>query len=228
MAHAKEEVKRKMGNRTAQKIRYLDIFNGLVYIYRYLNIFEGVDFMKYHREKERLEMQYRTCDNISDINDKLIMNLLDIKHTMRYLYEGRGSQKSILILLHDVKMITQRELTKRLGIQPGSVSEVLTKLENAGLIIRTTSKEDRRTANITLTENGEQMADEAANQRTETHREMFSCLTENERTEFLGLLEKINADWDQRYRGNEMHGHKGCHRGRHDMEKENTEACGSI
>lgn len=140
------------------------------------------------------------------------MNLLDIKHTMRYLYEGRGSQKSILILLHDVKMITQRELTKRLGIQPGSASEVLTKLENAGLIMRTTSEEDRRTANITLTENGKQMADEAANQRTERHREMFSCLTENERTEFLALLEKINADWDQRYRGNEMNGHKDCHR----------------
>lgn len=171
--------------------------------------------------------QRHTCDSIPDISDKIIMNFLDIKHTMRYLYEGKGSQKNILILLHDVKQITQRELTERLGIQPGSVSEVLMKLENAGLILRTISEEDRRTSNIALTEMGEQMAQEATKQRTGRHQEMFSCLTNEERTELLELLEKINTDWDRRYRMDAMHGYKGQRGSRYHKEKEKRELCGS-
>lgn len=145
-------------------------------------------------------IQYRDTDGSQDISDRIIGNLLDIKHTMRVQFEGRGSQKSILILLDEVKRITQRELTERIGIQPGSASEVLTKLEHAGLIVRTASEEDRRTSCITLTEAGEQQAREAAAQRTQRHQEMFACLSAREQTELLGLLEKVNADWDARYR----------------------------
>ena len=65
----------------------------------------------------------------ADIPKKLIINLRDINHVMRSLYEGKGSQKRILIVLNEVGNITQRELTERLGIQPGSVSEVIAKLE---------------------------------------------------------------------------------------------------
>lgn len=84
---------------------------------------------------------------------------------MRSLYEGKASQKRILIILNEVKSITQRDLTMRLGIQPGSASEILSKLETAGLILRTINETDRRTADISLTKQGQQMAFEAAAQR---------------------------------------------------------------
>ena len=68
------------------------------------------------------------------MNDKLILNFHDIGHTMRHISEGKGSQRRILIiLLEEGSSITQSELTQRLGIQPGSASEVLGKLESAGL-----------------------------------------------------------------------------------------------
>ena len=86
----------------------------------------------------------------ADVNDRLIINLRDMGQTI-LLYEGKGSQKRILIILLEVGSITQRALTSRLGIQPGSASEVIAKLENAGLIQRTVSTDDRRTANIRLT-----------------------------------------------------------------------------
>ena len=89
-----------------------------------------------------------------NMEGKLVLALLDISRTMRSLYEGRGSQKRVLIVLSETGTITQRELTARLGIQPGSASEVIAKLEGAGLVERTGSEEDRRTANISLTENG--------------------------------------------------------------------------
>lgn len=135
----------------------------------------------------------------SDINDKLIFNLRDLSHVMRALYEGKGSQERILIVLKETGEITQSALTECLGIQPGSASEVFGKMEAAGLIIRIPSDIDRRTANIILTEKGIEFADNAANKRHRRHEDMFSCLSEYEKTELLSTLEKINSDWEQRY-----------------------------
>ncbi len=111
-----------------------------------------------------------------------------------------------MILLRDSGKITQSELTERLGIQPGSASEVIGKLENAGLILRTPSERDRRTADIQLTGIGEEKAQEAARQRKQRHTEMFSCLTEEEKQVLLRSLEKIKGDWRYRYDG-KLDGH---------------------
>lgn len=135
-----------------------------------------------------------------DENKRLIIHLRDISHTMRFLYEGRGSQKQVLIILNELGPVTQRQLTKRLGIQPGSASEVLSKLESAGLILRTPSEIDRRTMDISLTQQGKAAAQEAAWLRKKRHDEMFSCLTAEEKAQLFGLLEKINNDWAKRYR----------------------------
>lgn len=133
-------------------------------------------------------------------NDKLIWNFRDISHTMRQTSEGKGSQKRILILLWENKGMTQRELTQRLGIQPGSVSEVISKLESTGLIVRTPSKIDHRTTDIRLTQEGETLAQDAHFKRKERHEQMFAVLSEQEKDTLISLLERINKDWDQKYR----------------------------
>lgn len=141
----------------------------------------------------------RTQYEGSDQNGRLIINFRDINHIMRSLYEGKGSQKRILIVLLETGKITQRVLTERLGIQPGSASEVLAKLEHAGLIVRETSSEDRRTTDVSLTEKGREQAMEALALRQERHAQMFSCLSEQEKDQLLGLLEKVSLDWRTRY-----------------------------
>ena len=157
-----------------------------------------------------------------NMEGKLVLALLDISRTMRSLYEGRGSQKRVLIVLSETGTITQRELTARLGIQPGSASEVIAKLESAGLVERTDSEEDRRTANISLTENGLRQAEDALKQRSLRHEEMFSILSGEEKEQLLALLEKINSDWDSRYqaaherRGHRHHDHQGHHHELHE------------
>lgn len=122
---------------------------------------------------------------------------------MRSLYEGRGSQNRILIILLETGSITQRALTQRLGIQPGSASEVIAKLENAGLIVRSASADDRRTVDISLTEEGQRQAQEAGIQRNKRHEQMFSCLSQDEKEQLLSLLEKVNQDWETRYQDTE-------------------------
>lgn len=135
-----------------------------------------------------------------DQNNKLIWNFRDIGHTMRQISEGRGSQKRILILLWETKGMTQKELTARLGVQPGSASEVISKLEHIGLILRTPSESDRRTPNIRLTPQGEILAQEAYEQRVKRHEQMFTVLSEQEKDTLIALLERINAHWDAVYR----------------------------
>lgn len=136
-----------------------------------------------------------------DINDELIRNLRDLSHVIHLLYEGKGSQKRILIILNEVGSISQRELTQRLGIQPGSVSEVLAKLEAAELIIRIPGILDRRTSEIQLTDRGKVLAEEAALQRKKRHEEMFACLTQEEKQNFLSIMKQVYSDWEVRYLG---------------------------
>lgn len=135
-----------------------------------------------------------------NINNKLIWNLRDIGHTLHHIREGKGSQKRVLILLWESGATTQRELTERLDIQPGSASEVIGKLEAAGLIIRTPSKADRRTTDISLTSQGMSEAEAAYVQRELRHQQMFACLSPEEQETLLGLLERVNASWDTHYR----------------------------
>lgn len=164
--------------------------------------------MRKCKEKRGNGKQRSAHYHAADINDKLIINIRDLNHIIHFLYEGKASQKRILIILHEVQGITQRELTDRLGIQPGSASEVLAKLENAELITRLPSEADRRTTDIELTEKGEQLALAALEQRNRRHMEMFSCLSQEEKTELLALLEKINADWAGRYQEPNEGGHR--------------------
>lgn len=144
-----------------------------------------------------------------DVNGRLVMTLRELSHAMRGLYEGKGSQKRILTILSETGTITQRELTQRLGIQPGSASEVIAKLENACLLTRTESEADRRTVDITLTEEGKRQAEEAKAQRLGRHQEMFSVLSDEEKGQLLALLEKVNMDWGQRFARHHGHHHHG-------------------
>lgn len=151
---------------------------------------------KHEREKSSVHNQrYDSLDN----NNRLIWNLRDIGQYVRNLSEGKGSQKRILVILDEIETITQRELTERLGVKPGSASEVIGKLEKAGLIVRTQSEDDRRTTNIRLTDAGKSQAKKAARKRLERHQTMFSSLTEEEKEIMITLLEKVNTDWEQRY-----------------------------
>lgn len=148
-----------------------------------------------------------------DQDNKLIWNIRDMGHVIRALSEGKASQSRILIILDEEEIITQSELTERLDVQPGSASEVIGKLEDAGLITRTPSGKDRRTSDIRLTEAGKVKAAEAARQRKQRHTQMFSCLSEEDKADLLMLLEKVNHDWRHRYgEKSEEHGHRNAHR----------------
>ena len=130
-----------------------------------------------------------------DTDNKLQAMIRELGHASRFHFDGKGGQGRVLRILTESGTMTQRELTERLGIQPGSASEVIGKLEKAGLIQRTASEADRRTADISLTEAGRTQAEEQLAHRKERSREMFASLTEEEKKTLLVLLEKLNGSW---------------------------------
>lgn len=176
--------------------------------------------MKKDINKKIIKPDYENANN----NEKLIINFQRINHTMHFLYEGRGSQNKILTILLDKENITQQELTELLGIKPGSASEVISKLEKNGLINKSKSLFDRRTANISLTEKGRCTAEEAKKQQKESHTEIFCSLNEDEKNTLLSLLEKINSDLENNFpQSNRYHHCKGAHNKKHHHEAFNNE-----
>ena len=132
-----------------------------------------------------------------DVNGKLVALLRVLGH-VGHRMDDKGGQGRVLSLLKEEGEMTQRELTEKLGIQPGSASEIIGKLEKGGCLIRTPGLTDRRTADISLTAEGAARAEEHI-ARTQARREaMFAALTEEEKGKLLELLEKLYADWEEK------------------------------
>ena len=131
-----------------------------------------------------------------DTDGKLAAVLREVRHLSRARMESKGGQARILGILSRRGSMTQKELTERLGIRPGSVSEVIGKLERGGLIERRENESDRRTADIRLTEEGRVRASE---QEREKKADLFTVFSDEEKQTLLSLLEKLVADWQERF-----------------------------
>ena len=82
-------------------------------------------------------------------------------------------------------------------LKPGSLSEILSKLECAGIIERSRNPKDRRQLTIRLTEIGWEKAriDQAA--RIRFRGQAFSALTHDECEQLAEMLEKIRVTWEE-------------------------------
>lgn len=131
----------------------------------------------------------------ADMNDRIIINLRELGHKIRFRFEGKGSQDRVLEILKERGEITQHELTERLDIKPGSSSELVAKLERAGMIRRSPNNNDRRMMNLSLTEIGMEQAEKVEGLREKNQEDMLSVLTQEEKELLLSLLAKLNHSW---------------------------------
>ena len=107
---------------------------------------------------------------------------------------GMGSargQTLILSILAGREDLSQRELQQMLGIQPGSMSEIVSKLEKKGLLTREKG-EDRRGNLLRITDAGRQAIPTVARMDED---ELFQALDTQERATLSDLLRKLLNDW---------------------------------
>ena len=150
----------------------------------------GMDFWKEDFWKDDLG---RTRD------EQLIESFLEIGRDIRRILDGKGSQSRILIILRMRVCVTQKEMVKMLNIRPGSVSEVLKKLENAGLILKISNEVDGRLSDIVLTRQGKMAADKLIEQRRKICEEMTACLSDEEKKNVFSMIECLQEDWQHRF-----------------------------
>lgn len=98
-----------------------------------------------------------------------------------------------LSVLADNDGATSRELCEILDVRPSSLSELLGKMEEHGLVIRRTSDEDKRAAQVLLTDEGKAAA-AGLKEDMEKHASEFSaCFTDEEAEQFCSLAAKLIA-----------------------------------
>lgn len=114
-------------------------------------------------------------------------------HFLHHRGRRGGGQKGILFILSEKKEMSQKELQDVLQIQPGSLSEILLKLEHKGFITREKDADDRRKSVISLTETRREVLKDQTPRIEEG--KMFDVLDEEEQKELKRLLKKLLDAW---------------------------------
>lgn len=126
--------------------------------------------------------------------DDLYSRMRSCGHYLYHRFGREMGQGRILAILSEQKSMTQKELQEILQIQPGSVSEILTKLEEKGMILRKKDEEDKRRVVLELTDAGRE-ASAACKKQEEQRRHLFDALDESEKEQLNQLLGKLLESW---------------------------------
>ena len=106
---------------------------------------------------------------------------------------GFGRERVLEVISRYEDGVRQKTLTEELRINPSSVSEMISKLENDGYVRRTIDPTDKRATLITLTELGEARNAELQDEKTARLNKAFGNLTDDEKEQLIALLEKLTA-----------------------------------
>ena len=112
---------------------------------------------------------------------------------------GKAWQWSLRRELRFHGAMTQRMLQEHAGIRQSSLSELVKKMEEQGLIGRQVCPEDRRQIMISLTDQGNALCAEMEERNLKRNVEYLSVLSEQEQETLLELLTRLDELWQQEY-----------------------------
>lgn len=119
-----------------------------------------------------------------DINEKTPSSAQ--KHTIAYLYEHQSEGD-----------LFQRDVEKFLSLQRPTATRMLNHMEENGLIIRESVEYDGRMKKLTLTPKAINLYNNIVDEINRIEEEMTRGLTEEEKTEFLRIAQKIRSNLDR-------------------------------
>ena len=114
-----------------------------------------------------------------------------------YQVGGKAGQQRILMTLLALGHMTQKELQDRLEISSGSMSEILQKMEDANLIARTKSADDKRQVDLALSEHGKTVAEQVKAQYHQSLTRIFECLSGEQKDQLESILGLLTAHLDE-------------------------------
>ena len=124
-------------------------------------------------------------------------------------HHGRGR---ILKVLLEKGTMTQSELQNIIDIRSGSLSEILSKMEDKQLIIREKDENDKRSKEVILLKEEE---------HKNKSKELFKAINEEEQKQLEVILSKLIKSWKMSDgHGRHMRGHNKCKHKKHMKEHE--------
>lgn len=114
---------------------------------------------------------------------------------IHYNMEGASGRTRILRVLYCKDQYFQKDLQEYLGIKAGSMSELVSKMEQEGLLLRTKYKKDGRQIILSLTEKGKKEGKSLDHSFKKNLEESLSCLSEGEKEGLKNYLDKILNHW---------------------------------
>ena len=132
--------------------------------------------------------------NVINKQLKMIHNAFEERRNRQLLkYNLTSSQMEVIFYLkfHEEEKIHQREIEKWFHLKNPTVTGILNRLEEKGFIVRKTKEDDKRFRIIELTEKSRCLMQEMCEEMWQMDDKIYSCMTEEERSQLSGLLERI-------------------------------------
>ncbi|KFZ38463.1 MarR family transcriptional regulator [Shewanella mangrovi] len=131
----------------------------------------------------------------------------EINHAIIEFYERLSSwEQSVvrdqgvsLAQIHAVEILgahgalRMKSLAEKLGVTTGTLTVLIDRLVNNGLVSRQAAEGDRRAIEVMLTDAGRKMFEEHDQLHLQLTKEMLVTLDDDECQQFLQFLKKINA-----------------------------------
>ncbi|HZG70950.1 MAG TPA: MarR family transcriptional regulator [Chondromyces sp.] len=106
-------------------------------------------------------------------------------------YGVNSTEFAVLELLYHKGDQPIQHIGRKILLASSSITYVVDKLEEKGLIIRKACPNDRRVTHASLTEKGREFMDGVFPMHEDTIKDMFSCLSADELETAISLLKKI-------------------------------------
>ncbi|GEP23971.1 MarR family transcriptional regulator [Lentilactobacillus diolivorans] len=107
-------------------------------------------------------------------------------------YQLRGQHRVLHVLAKEGTLI-QSQLAEILDIRPSSLTELLSKLEDRGLITRTPDENDKRVTNVSLTDEGKKAIETDEGSSDDLINSIFDGLSDEEVDQLNTLFDKLNG-----------------------------------
>lgn len=107
-------------------------------------------------------------------------------------YGGTMATGYVLITIDPDNGTPSTKLGPKMGMEPRSLTRILTNLEDRGLIIRKQDQKDKRKVNICLTKEGHNRRQISRDTVICFNEKLQGMLTKREVTQFMSVMSKIN------------------------------------
>jgi DNA-binding MarR family transcriptional regulator len=104
-----------------------------------------------------------------------------------------ATQLNVLKLLKEIGELSLSELSRRLAAQNSTVTGIVDRMVQAGLVLREQSAEDRRVWRIRMTDKGAQIAREVEVLPWDLLKGALATLDEPEKVQLVAVLQKLAA-----------------------------------